>query len=394
MGDVQPEQILMRMSWPDREGPYVLGCFGKTVTFYSQQRRALNLIWALFREQLLRQDDSLAVVGGGLAGLTAAAAAASKGCHVTLFERNDEILHVQRTNGSRYVHPHLNSWPDVSPEKIATDLPFLNWYPGRTSEVCKQIEDEWRLFERVEGEEAGPVKRVLVRRQHEVTDIRKTAGGFLVCGQKRHGGGFNQEIFSRVILAVGFGLERSMTPIPFHSYWEDDSLHQGMTIPGREMHFFVSGTGDGGLIDTLRICLKDFDQGRFLRSLAFHEGVQRVVPRLREIEEESRRIESMDAATLQFFEYQKLDFGQEFDDWLTGQLRPGVKVTLRGRSVNPLGLGSALINRLAIFHLIRLNKIHYLRGEVSATATSDYRWKVAVNNGERGQDNRREIRDS
>lgn len=72
-----------------------------------------------------------------------------------------------------------------------------------------------------------------------------------------------------MILAVGFGLERRMEPISFRSYWEDDSLHQGMTLPGREMHVFVSGTGDGGLIDTLRICLRDFDQGNFLHALTF-----------------------------------------------------------------------------------------------------------------------------
>jgi FAD dependent oxidoreductase len=234
MGDMTPDQILTMMSSsPDLEGPYVLGCFGKMVTFYSQQRRALNLIWALSEKGMLGSSVDLAIVGGGLAGLTAAAAAASKGRDVTLFERNDEILHVQRTNGSRYVHPHLNSWPDESAEDIATDLPFLNWYSGRTSDVCKQIEDEWRLFERRDGEDAGPVKRVVVHRQHDVTEVKKIEGGFLMCWQDRQGGGFGQKIFHRVIFAVGFGLERMMQPIPFHSYWEDDSLHQGMSLPGR-----------------------------------------------------------------------------------------------------------------------------------------------------------------
>src|SRR4051812_41798380 len=111
---IDPEEILRRMSSPTLDGPYALGCFGKMVTFYSQQRRALNLVWALFKTGRLEQGSSLAVVGGGLAGLTAAAAAASKGCEVTLFEANQDILHLQRTNGSRYVHPQISYWPRTS----------------------------------------------------------------------------------------------------------------------------------------------------------------------------------------------------------------------------------------------------------------------------------------
>jgi hypothetical protein len=36
------------------------------------------------------------------------------------------------------------------------------------------------------------------------------------------GQGYREEAFELVILAVGFGLERPLSPVPFLSYWEND----------------------------------------------------------------------------------------------------------------------------------------------------------------------------
>lgn len=384
MKSIGPEDILCRMSYPNLEGPYALGCFGTMVSFYSQQLRAFNLVWALFETGRLKAGERLAVVGGGLAGLTAAAAAASKGCMVTLFERNEDLLHVQRTNGSRYIHPHVNRWPATSVKDTTTDLPFLNWYASRTSDVCAQIEEEWRSFD------AGLTKNdedVTVRRRHDVTDVQEVHDGYIVVWQNGAGGeAFSDGVFRRVILAVGFGLERSMAPIPFRSYWEDDSLHQGVTVPGRELKIVVSGTGDGGLIDTLRVCLRDFDHNKFLRSLALRPELDALRDELLRIEAKSRDIEAdgsslTDAGVYQFAEYRKLNFGHELVPWLESQLRPRVEVTLRGRGLNPFGLGSALIHRIALFLLIRIGKVHYLRGEISAAHVGDGRWKVTIDGG-------------
>ena len=38
--------------------------------------------------------------------------------------------------------------------------------------------------------------------------------------------GYIEAAYDCVILAVGFGEERSMLGVPFLSYWENDSLHQ------------------------------------------------------------------------------------------------------------------------------------------------------------------------
>ena len=60
--------ILDRASIPSMSDVYLLGCFASNVTFHSQQRRAFNLIWALFEEGRLSSGKKTAVVGGGLAG--------------------------------------------------------------------------------------------------------------------------------------------------------------------------------------------------------------------------------------------------------------------------------------------------------------------------------------
>jgi anaerobic selenocysteine-containing dehydrogenase len=63
---------------------YLLLCDGARVTLRSQQIRAMNLAWAL-RERLAERP-CVAVVGGGGAGITFAAAAAHIGASVTLYE--------------------------------------------------------------------------------------------------------------------------------------------------------------------------------------------------------------------------------------------------------------------------------------------------------------------
>lgn len=51
---------------------YVLGSFERRVTLYAQQVRALNLAFVLFDTGRLTPGATVAVIGGGASGLTAA----------------------------------------------------------------------------------------------------------------------------------------------------------------------------------------------------------------------------------------------------------------------------------------------------------------------------------
>lgn len=75
----------------DGSSCYLLLCGRAQVTVRSQQVRAMNLAWAL-RDRL--NGSSVAVIGGGAAGLTFAAAAAKLGAAVHLFE-GAGLMHLQ-----------------------------------------------------------------------------------------------------------------------------------------------------------------------------------------------------------------------------------------------------------------------------------------------------------
>src|SRR5947199_6049689 len=57
----------------DVGGAFVLGCFNRYITVYSQQVRATNLVGALMEKHGTMADMRVAVVGAGFAGVTAAA---------------------------------------------------------------------------------------------------------------------------------------------------------------------------------------------------------------------------------------------------------------------------------------------------------------------------------
>ena len=70
--EVPPKDILALMAVDEKKYPnvYFIGGRATRLTFLSQQQRALNLVWALAREGKLQPDTRLAVIGGGLAGVT------------------------------------------------------------------------------------------------------------------------------------------------------------------------------------------------------------------------------------------------------------------------------------------------------------------------------------
>lgn len=103
--------VLERMGVEGMPRVFVLGCHAQRVTVVSQQFRAFNLIWALHEKGRLKPGDRVGVVGGGIGGLTIAAAAMLKGCKVVVAEECQQLMHVQRRNTTRLLHPNIYEWP-------------------------------------------------------------------------------------------------------------------------------------------------------------------------------------------------------------------------------------------------------------------------------------------
>ncbi|MEV0669374.1 FAD-dependent oxidoreductase [Mycobacterium sp. NPDC050441] len=299
---------------------YMIGSFDTGITVYSQQVRALNLAWDLIRSETLVTDpgslpgQKIAIVGGGFAGLTLAAALVQKKvpASITLFERRDTVLPLQRGCDSRWLHPHIYDWPRAGSESYSAALPVMNWTAGRASDVVVEVLESWRDV--MKGRSLSQDVRIFCNTQHlqvstdsvkprrllyEPRTRRRNNPGRVDIewvgyprsavdpsvsitprAQRAVGG---QEHFDHVILAVGFGLEKGLDPGDADgslSYWRNESLAQPHLGQARTT-YIVSGSGDGALIDLFRLRIANFRQDRILSELFSEHST--LVQRLREV---------------------------------------------------------------------------------------------------------------
>jgi hypothetical protein len=90
------------------DGLFLLGSVARGLTVFDQQVRAHNLAWALWRvlegEGQAPDRRSIAVIGGGIAGLTLTACvlARSMAFNVTLFEKRWDICPLQQGSDTRW----------------------------------------------------------------------------------------------------------------------------------------------------------------------------------------------------------------------------------------------------------------------------------------------------
>jgi hypothetical protein len=260
------EALVERMKVQNRDDLFVIGAGERRITLYSQQVRALNLVYWLWRQNAKDLSRKrIVVVGAGAAGLTVAAAAACLGATVTILEANERPMAFQRGCRTRLLHPHYYEWPKDFCWKMAAGLPLLDWDEGSAGHVaetiCKQFE-------------------VICDASHKITLIDSVSDislDLLKDGRKNPVISWKAQKHKRskeatIVLALGFGVEQTVPNLPTLSYWRDDPLEQaafpGVIRKGRPHRQLISGTGDGGLIDVLRASLWDFDHATFFSSFA------------------------------------------------------------------------------------------------------------------------------
>jgi hypothetical protein len=254
---------------------FLIGLLDSGVTIFNQQIRALNLIWALDRADRLSSASAIAVVGGGIAGLTAAMAlreifsltAGSSPRTVTLFERRSVLCPLQRGCATRWVHPHIYDWPAAGSTNPSAGLPIMNWRAGRASDVATTIVTQW------EDEPAHKAVDVKEWRNLQYLKIHHNSREVEWVGEQYEGGRQLAQVrgdkrpFDIIILAIGFGDERDSTKHRAVSYWRNETYAQP-GLSGRQQRHLVSGTGDGGLVDLLRLRITDFREDRIGPQLA------------------------------------------------------------------------------------------------------------------------------
>lgn len=274
---------------------YAIGLADNLVTIRSQQLRAICLAELLHSATPLLERKSIAIIGGGIAGLTLSARLLQLGWgDIRIFERLTDLLAVQNGCDTRWIHPRIIDWPLSGSKVDKSELPILNWETNTASNVSYEIEARWQNIVdscSVKSSNAnGGVKRgkfprtisVLLGVTHLKISMRPSSSkgrkrikdhpvvewirDTKISNRKIDGDTAQpsgQESFSKVILATGFGIETGASD----SYWRNESLGQ-LNIDGAQRRFLVSGLGDGAVSDLLRLTTKNFRPDRVVNELS------------------------------------------------------------------------------------------------------------------------------
>ena len=340
----KPLQVIECMEVPESwSRVYILGCFDRRVTVYSQQVRALNLIRALFDCNRLSRKSKVGVIGGGMAGVTAAVAAARKDCTVTLFDQHECALFLQRNSSHRHLDPNLYEWPQ--PDQRG--LPFLHWPAGYADEVTNGLRTEFNQ------------SSVTFKNKTRITGLNIAHDAIEVFGD--HPG--TAEKFDCVIIAIGYGIE-PLGEYGTPPYWSNDSLAGPFR---RRQRVLVSGSGDGGLIDLARATLwtnnshYTFSHSEIMSRFANNPAFLELGKSMKEID----RRKAGEGKTTRL--YQDYDLELHVPDSLKTDLidlkRSDTIVTFNYRSLGVFSVHSALINRLIAFLIIKTELVECVSGD-------------------------------
>ena len=340
----EPDRILRTMRPKGWSGLYICGCFDRRITVFTQQARALTLIRALFDAGDLEKGNKLGVIGGGFAGITAAVAAAHKGCEVTLFDANDAVLSLQSAARHRYLHPHIYDWPEPGSTNPVAGLPFLTWEAGYCDAIVRNLREEFEQHCAKFGEQLRHEKNATIShvRPHLAGDKRvQLIGNEAMIAERFH----------VVLVATGYGLEAST------SYWTGDDLDGPFSSMQR---ILVSGSGDGGLVDVARAAMRSSDSDDFFRhdmavnTLTENPTFRQVADKMLLVDKNARLAESLGREHDNLFQsYNQIEIGDDLLDQIRRLRRTKTEVTFNYRRESVFNLNSSLLNRLLVFLLMK-----------------------------------------
>ena len=244
---------------------YLIGIFQEGITVYKQQIRALNIFHALVKAgkiDLNNKEFAIGIIGAGVAGLSFAAAAAKMDIKVTIFEKNAIHMNMQYGCDTRVIHPNIYDWPNKGSTSPYAQSPILDWKANTASNVAKQIVSSFRNIKT--ASKNSELKTFLNCKIEEIDDTPD--GKIRIRFDLKSGKGVRS--VNLLIFATGYGLEKgisdtSKTP----SYWRNDEYAQTILVPGSKS-YFLSGVGDGGLLDLFRLKVLGFSVDSFLKAFS------------------------------------------------------------------------------------------------------------------------------
>lgn len=249
------EQVIEAAYLHSRPNCYFVGPYARRVSFASQQHRALDLVTALQLHGRLA-DKKIAVIGAGVAGVTATAALRALRHGLDLYESDSEPLTIQKSACHRVVHPSISRWPAENLE-LTTKFPLLDWPVGPCDRIIEALREQWDKYIKPE------------RAEKDYNFFPKTTVKKIHCLEGKVGfeieGEGQPPIYDLVIVTTGYGRELSVEGAEYFSYWTPDKVDEWRKSKRKVV---VSGCGDGGLIDALRLIHGHFNDGRLALELA------------------------------------------------------------------------------------------------------------------------------
>jgi hypothetical protein len=190
------------------------------------------------------------------------------------------------------------------------------------------------------------------------------------------------ETYSRsydiAVICTGFGIERMHHLIDFQSYWRDDALHQEILDNPIPRRFFISGCGDGGIVDMLRLCISNFDHRTINEKFVSFASLnpRDLSERLLQIEEDAYCLLHKGQKDLSLFLYEKYSDVIpsstliEIIESISSKIRKDTKVILNSTNDLPLSLNTSLLNRFVTFILLKCSAFEYWPGTLDLDCLS------------------------
>jgi hypothetical protein len=350
------------------------------VTLYSQQVRALNLVAALISEGRLTEGSRVAIIGGGAAGLTAAAAIAlafPKIKTLNVYERMPELLHLQTESSHRYLHPHIYDWPNPDSLNQEAGLPVLDWTAGPAGAVAEQILD---AFTQIYGDtpQMQPRTGCRVERVHEFP------GEEMGCRVRAAGHSSSEETYDLALLSIGFGIEQYTDNSINRPYWDAHLLVGPLRGAADTYDIFVSGNGDGGLVDFMIAAFDGRPHHEIIRLVTERNDMEDVKRVLLEIEAEAWK----PGSTVDIYEEYRRRLPAilppGFLRIVASALRQNADVWFHTRNEQLFRNDTAVLNRFIVFLALEADeqtdtcKLHAVKGQKIIGEPLDEHFRIPI----------------
>ncbi|MGH6847771.1 MAG: NAD(P)-binding protein [Methylocella sp.] len=343
-----------------------VGCFATRVTFYSQQVRALNLVHELLNGSQVPERGSIAIIGAGATGITAATALAlaRPQLKIDIFEKAN-ILNLQRKSSSRHLRPHIYDWPAPTASQNDAGLPILNWAADTAENVASKIEREFKT--RIHGKQ-----NVKLRLRNEVRKVEIRDGGdYQLTVDNLDTKEVELHYYHWILSCVGFGLEKLLEKGNY-SYWSPSLLDAPILTDTPNPLIFVSGNGDGGLIDFALAAFDALDHKAVENLILDCPDLEQAKSMLRIIEAEAQKQCINGIEMLNLFEaYNRIPLPNELVEQIRAKLRKGARIWFHTNRPYLFTLKSSILNRFIVFLITR--------AAPTDSATGDSRIRVFSN---------------